>query len=207
MMDDLWLVSYIFSWALLLLVTVLLIGAYRHIGFLYRRRSDLQTSIYGGQTLPDISLKSLEGNSFKLSQVKGTETTFFIVSPSCSGCDAVLKSIEVQSKSYNSSKRSIILSLGDPSSTIDLLRRNRVPPGITVLLDIDRQISEKWGIRATPSAVIVNEKFEVVAQGIGTGPPLSHSGDGSFPTPGAVSSGQRMVSPQRNVVTRKGGIR
>ena len=60
MMTEIWLVSYIMLWVLVLIMLVILAGALRHIGLLYERYSRGTTAITklrAGEMLPDVRIE------------------------------------------------------------------------------------------------------------------------------------------------------
>lgn len=177
-MSGLWLVSYVLLWVVILAVAVLLISVLRNMGVMYASLSragvagsgDVRPSnLTGGDPLPDASLTAADLSVRRASEFRGAKTAFAIVSPTCGGCETYLSHIRHAGPDpLDLTMRDfVVISLGAPGQTADLLRRVGINGDTTVLYDVDGDVARQWGIRTTPGMVIVDEDMVVVRQVFG----------------------------------------
>jgi peroxiredoxin len=167
-MNGIWLISYIALWALVLLLVIVLVGALRHIGILYRRggQGAPATTLKAGDALPDAPIRNIQGEATRISRFRGTPTRFLIVSPQCSGCKAILEQLAHLPLDADRGQI-VVLSMADLAETISLTSDLQLPSIYPVLLDPDGFVREKWGITATPLTVVVDQDLKVTHQFVG----------------------------------------
>jgi peroxiredoxin len=169
-MTGLWLLSYVALWIVMLLVVAMLVGVLRHIGMLYEqagRRSPPATKLRAGDVVPDVTLSTLDGVKVRLSRFAGTSAHLVLVSPQCSGCADLLKQLAESDATAEVEGKRVIVSMGDPMGTEELLRRAGAPADGVVLIDREGRIKDAWGVRATPVTIVVDEQLKVLRQVIG----------------------------------------
>jgi thiol-disulfide isomerase/thioredoxin len=189
-MNAAWLVSYGALWLLLFTMAVVLMVVVRNLGIVYGHLKAISpvlmpagTDLTPRQVLPEITVETLGGKLTSLSSLRGAKYAIDLVSPSCEPCLAYLKEIVSGDRDPDSLdptvRLRVIISLGDLDATRGLFEAVKIPDTMPVLVDTNRQVADKWGIRATPSSVIVDEELRVVRQFLGG--EAHHVSDTSIP--------------------------
>lgn len=178
-MTDLWLVSYIALWILFLAVGVVLLSILRNLGVIYSSLEAVApqtraapTHLKAGQRVPDLTWRTLTGDSRAVSDLGGVRQAFSFVSPTCGPCLKFLQDVARNAVPPDlhdpSVGHRVIVSVGDAEGTIALLEKAGLPADSAVLLDPDRQVVHQWGITGTPVTVVVDEELRVVRHIFGT---------------------------------------
>jgi Redoxin len=179
-MSGIWLASYLVLWVLMLVVAVVLISVLHNLGVVYatlkqsRRQGGPSTNLKPGQVLPEAIFQTLDGKTKTTSDLRGTPRAIALVSPSCGSCVEYLRSIAEKQPPMDlldlSGLDLVIVSLGDVDGTVNLLERaGLLGLSSSVLLDPHREATEKWGLSATPTTVMVDANLQVVRQIFGEG--------------------------------------
>ena len=173
-MTGLWLVSYIALWLLFLLIAAVLLSILRNLGVIFEQLSQLQpkrSNLEEGQALPEVVLRTPEGETVSTSEWRGTATAFAIISPGCGPCHDYLEQLATDDTVLHLPDATVpeyaILSLGDAPQTQELLQsldRRAELERFPLLLDTKGQIMDMWGIAATPTTVVVDEQMTVTNQ-------------------------------------------
>ncbi|MCB0076260.1 MAG: redoxin domain-containing protein [Anaerolineales bacterium] len=174
-MTGLWLVSYITLWLFFLLIAVVLLSILRNLGTIFEQLSAMKpkrSNLEEGQTLPDLTLQNADGAGVSTADWMGTSTAFAIVSPGCGPCHDYLGQL-VEGGTHPDlpgngvAPKHVILSLGDVTHTRELFQSldgavelERLP----VLYDVAGQVMDVWGISATPTTLVVDERMTVMSQ-------------------------------------------
>lgn len=158
-MTGIWLFSYIALWVLFLAVAVVLVSALRNMGVLYEMVARLSvqpsnlrsapTKLVPGEPVPDVALQTLLGEVVPVTHFRGEKMAFVIVNPGCSPCHTLLRHISKNSANLDpqdpSVQYKVIVSLGDSQGTSSMMEQLDFPQDIPVLVDIQGEVSEKWG--------------------------------------------------------------
>lgn len=174
-MTGIWLISYIALWILFLMVVIVLLSVLRNLGVIYemvekKRTEPIQTNLSIGALLPDITFHTLSGISRSTASFQGTKTAFSIVSPDCSACQSLLA--ELSKNNINPDpidptvQNSVIVSIGDVNSTVEITSKLSLDHS-SILVDTEGEVAQEWGIRTTPTTVIVDDQLRVVRFVIG----------------------------------------
>jgi hypothetical protein len=170
-MTGVWLISYIALWILFLVMSTVLLIMLRNPGVFFNfvamsPQKDLMSSkIEPGMTLPKLMMQTLAGDMIDISTFRGMKTAFFIISPHCSVCINLLKEIAENGTEPNlvtpTVRRHVIVSLGDISDTDEIIRQVGLDQNVPVLVDVESNVLSEWGIKGTPTKIIVDDRFEV----------------------------------------------
>jgi len=168
-MTGLWLISYIALWILFLLTGIALLSVFYHLGIVYNRIENVHTpptNLKAGETLPEIALKTLAGSHTKSSQFRGAQTAFLVVSPRCSGCLNVLKTIAGNERFLEESalEQLVIVSVSDVPSTLEMIEQTQFPEIYPVLTDTNNSAEKAWGINTTPVIIEVTSDLKISRQ-------------------------------------------
>ncbi len=184
LMTGLWLISYIALWLLFLalwilflIVAIVLLSVLHNLGVLYETVSGSSTwsppatKLVAGQSLPELTLYTLSGNTVPLANFHGIKTAFSIISPHCPSCRSLLEALATgdtpPDRRNPSVHRRVVVSLGDATETAHLVQHMRLQEDLPILVDTDKEVAKKWGVALIPVTVIVDDHLTVVKQIIG----------------------------------------
>jgi len=105
---------------------------------------------------PDFKAKSLDGRPVTLASVAGAATPvlLFFSEPGCSSCEAMLPSVARWQRDHADRLNIVYVTTQHP----DLRNAGITKHGLhNVIVQTKREISESYGVFATPSAVLVND--------------------------------------------------
>lgn len=166
-MTGIWLISYIALWILFLIVAIVLISVLHHIGVLYRQvegRQSPPTKLSVGDTLPEVTFRTLSGDKISISQFMGNGFAFLIISPGCSGCLKALQSLANGDKQYEPSP--IIIGLKDAVAISEMLQEAKLSSTYQVLVDTENAVQEAWGVVLTPILIETDKQLKLSRQTI-----------------------------------------
>jgi hypothetical protein len=173
-MSGMWLVSYIILWVLLLVIAFTLLNILHNLGVIYNiihpsadKQGYMQpTKIQPGTVLPEVELYTLGAIKQSTTDFIGKRLAISIISPHCEPCQQLLKRIATEQDNFDPIDPTVtnaaIISMGSPEETAQLIKDAGLPASIPVLVDANSNISKTWGIKMTPTTVVVNEKLSVV---------------------------------------------
>jgi peroxiredoxin len=118
-----------------------------------------------GEPAPEVGLPDLEGKRVSLEDFRGEETLLLFWSPSCGHCQDMLPELkEWEANPPRGAPKLIVVSDG----TVEANREQglRSP----VVLDQGYRVSDDYGARGTPSAVLVDAEGRVASTVVGGGP-------------------------------------
>jgi Redoxin len=173
-MSGLWLVSYVALWILFLAVAIVLISVLHNLGVVYASLKMVapmrqpSSNLMPGQALPEVTWLTLDGQSKSIAAFKGSKRAFAVVSPDCAPCVDYVRQLALRNHEIDPIDSDVhevvIVSQGDLDGTKRLLEKAEVDSELTVMLDVRREVTDKWGITGTPTTVIVDEQLRVVRQ-------------------------------------------
>lgn len=167
-MSGLWLVSYIALWILFLVIAVVLLSVLRNLGTIYTALQQPAMpeppplNLTAGQPVPALQLQHISGEPATLTAFRGQPTAFVVISPGCGPCHDVLGALShgtALEENGLSGRQRVVISLGSGPETAPLIQQVGLPPNIPVLIDLDHSLRDQWGIRTTPTTVIVDEQL------------------------------------------------
>lgn len=168
-MEGLWLVSYLVLWVLFLLTVVFLFGVLQQIGSLHERLDKIapRTSKFElGNIIPDFSLPAFNGKPRTLSSFQsfqGKNLFLVFVAPACSGCEALLSSIDDVFRGEEKSKwGTLIVALSNMMEAKDLVEKLQIT--IPIMIDEKGKVQELFGIWGTPLVMAIDEDRMLMAQ-------------------------------------------
>jgi len=167
-----WLVSDVAMWILLLALAFAMGSAMRNVDLVHRRlrlmmpaEHRLPTGLKSGQTMPEVTFRTIDGQLQPLSALIGQRHAITMVSPRCQACPAALGRLAESPDPLDSTvTRRVVISLGDAESTRQLLNEVGLDESTTVWLDRDRLTVRSWGMTEVPVTVVVDENLQVVRQ-------------------------------------------
>ncbi len=149
--------SYGALWVLVVVLTLVVLGLVHAI---YSRAAEARgvgelisrdTASLAGSIVPNFAGVDLSGNPIDITTFFGSRTALLFVSPNCSTCAPTLRELEALKSKVNGSV--IIFCHGERESCGALVQSY----GLTspVVVDHDNSISELFGVRVTPTAVLI----------------------------------------------------
>jgi hypothetical protein len=166
-----WLVSYVALWVMFAIMAVVIIGMLRLIGSLYSTVETLKrdqgplTNLVSGKEVPEVEMQTLDGTTTTIGQFAGKNTAFVIVSSDCTHCQEILAHMVGNGfHTRHDLPRIVIMSLSDIPQAIDLATKFDLGDAYPVLADVKGQVKNRWGIKATPVTVLVDEAMRVYRQ-------------------------------------------
>ncbi len=116
-----------------------------------------------GAPVPELELPSFDGESLKLTDLRGRDTLLLFWNPGCGHCRAMHDDLLAwEGRSNGSSPQLVIVSSGDEEATrADGFRS-------TVLLDEEYAAGDEFGVNGTPMAVLLGADGRV-ASGVAAG--------------------------------------
>ena len=165
-----WLVSYIAVWALVLLMSGLIVGMLREIGLLREARHTPAHGKVGpelGSALPEISLQSANGfGPVILGRFQeGSRTLLVFMGPMCSACQRAVEALNkcAETRSVDRLKIAVVLSGSETASTNFM---NLFPLRAPVVIDPDYSIARSFSVSYTPCELLYEENMALLAKGM-----------------------------------------
>lgn len=112
-----------------------------------------------GENAPDFSTESLDGNPVSTADLKGRKTLLTYWSLNCGWCEKMLDDLREWDKTRGADEPALILlSSGDVEKHREL--------GLTspIIFEEESEISKKFGMDGTPSAVLINEQGIIASE-------------------------------------------
>jgi thiol-disulfide isomerase/thioredoxin len=125
-----------------------------------------------GKPAPDFKLKLLSGEDFQLAAQKGKITVLDFFATWCGPCVKAMPLVEEAVHSFPADKVQLVaVNLQEQPKQIEaLLARHQL--AVTVALDVDGVVAEKYQASAIPQTVIVDAQGNIVKLFVGGGPDL-----------------------------------
>ena len=149
-MPDLFVVSYVGLWIVVVVQTLILLGVTRS---LYELRNEFaEEPTMKGRRVPKFSTTDLWGQPLSSDSILGSPTALLFVSPDCSTCTVTLAELKPL---VNDVKRSLVVVCGGPG---DECRQLALDYGLTVpvIADEDDELKRLFAISGTPIALRIN---------------------------------------------------
>ncbi len=176
-MVRLWFVSYVALWLLFLIVAVVLLVIFRNLAILYESiqaksgMTKVPSNLMIGKVLPDVQLFNKLGVPVSTDTYNGGKTAFIVVNPTCSPCHALLTALrngetnlDPQDPTFTNA---VIVSVSEVSQMAAFSEKVGLHPDTPFLADDQNVIRRVWGVTATPTIVVVDDKQTVVRQVVG----------------------------------------
>ncbi len=116
---------------------------------------------------PDFELESLDGTKIKLSDLKGKNVIINFWATWCGFCVAEMPDLQKLQDTYKDKDLIVLaVNVGESKEVAQkFMEENKL--NLTVMLDKDSAVSNRYGLKSFPSTVTVNKKGEVVTGYIG----------------------------------------
>lgn len=175
-----WLASYTALWVLVAVLGIVVVSVLRNLAVVYSlvangvpqtKPSNVRPcDLTNGQTLPEARMSTFDGRPMSSARFLGTRTAFCLVSPTCTSCEAYLDHVlHSGADPLDKSLRAfVVVSFGSPADTKSLLDKVGINGETPVLYDTAREAADRWGVRITPGAIVVDETGTVIRQVFGT---------------------------------------
>lgn len=156
--------SYIALWALVIALTLVLIGVVRSV---YRmqlkvpRGFEEEEGLPAGFPVPEFSVLDLEGNQIDNTSLAGRVSALLFVSPLCTSCAVTLA--ELQALQSKTGGNVVVFCRAGAEACTDLAERYGL--SVPVVVDERLQISELFNVLAPPTAVLVDEDGRIQTYG------------------------------------------
>lgn len=170
-MADVWLASYVLLWAVVIVQTVLLLGALRQLGLIQLRiGSDpgiliTAEGIPRGAMAPDFEAQlAASGTTVRRSEFLDRRLLLVFLSPSCVSCKQLIPHLNAIHKEYSKDVDILAVCNGSRRACADFARVFRIGP--PVVADLSNGIAASFGINATPFAFLLDADGRVLIRGI-----------------------------------------
>lgn len=164
-MTSIFYVSYGLLWVLVVLQSLVLLGLLRTV---YRsnaepalERPEATNGYLIGEPAPEFTAVDVTGARIDETALAGRLTALLFVSPDCLTCTATLDELEALNAKVKGNV--MVVCRGTRAECVKLgeLYGLKVP----VILDEDREVSERFDVRATPTAVLVGRNGRIQTYG------------------------------------------
>jgi peroxiredoxin len=161
----LFLLSYVALWLIVIFQTMVILGLTRTV---YRRDQQAvpdgtrdEDPIPVGEPAPRFTALDVAGTRVDETIFSGSLTALLFVSPGCSTCVATLSEVEALRQKVNGDVivvcRAETAECGRLGSSYGLQTR--------VIVDEDHSLSDRFGVRTTPTAVLIGPTGRIVTHG------------------------------------------
>lgn len=177
-MEGFWLVSHLAVWLLVLALAVVVVSLLRNVGVLAAVVKQLQSGVQdtllleAGMPAPELPLTTLAGQATELSLYKGAPKALLFVSPGCGPCHDMLQALERGEPALPelpSGTTAVLVSLGDATATQGLMAEVPFTAGPVLLVD-PTALQARWGVRSTPTIVLLDAEGRYLRHQIGFTP-------------------------------------
>ena len=124
----------------------------------------------GGQTAPDFSLTSLSGKEVKLSDLKGQVVVLDFWASWCPPCRESLPHLGKLYGENQDGVKVLAVNMGEDADAAKSFVQSQNLSDLTVLLDKDKSVAQKYGISSIPTTVIIGPDGKVQETFVGLGP-------------------------------------
>lgn len=168
-MSEIWLVSYIALWALVLLLMLICLALARQIGLIHRRLLPFPAKATPegpavGEQLKPIVVEGIGNQSVIVGGETSQPRMYVFVGANCPACDELAPSVRSISKSDAEEIQLVLVSVGGTSDdNRRFVERNRLS---TLPYVVAPEVVSAYGIVGTPFAIVADERGVVRAKGV-----------------------------------------
>lgn len=168
-MSPLFYASYVAMWALLLIVSVLVLLVYRHFGLMAMGTLDgvQRDGLPVGEVAPTVVGATGDGREAEWPIVRGRTHLLLFASSGCAPCERVLPALSELSALNKDLRVATILS-GPPQVARQL--EERIRPSFTCLAQDTTNVFNSYRVRVTPFAFLIGEDGRIRAKGLCSDP-------------------------------------
>jgi len=180
-MEGIWLVSQLMLWTLVVVLAVVVVSLLRNVGLLATAVKQLQTgaqdtlTLEAGAPVSELPLTTLAGQATSLAAQRGAPAMLVFVSPDCGPCHDLLLALHQGTPvlpDLPPATQRVLMSLGDAAATQALLEEVPFRDGSVLLAD-STAVKERWGIRATPTTVLLDAEGRYLRHKLGFSAPAT----------------------------------
>ncbi len=174
-MTGIWIIAFALQWVLLLLLAILTVGVLRYLSFVQNNIhlvTRYASRFEEGDRISHFELPNLEGLpvvSKKMLEAS-QRTVLLFLSPSCSGCSAVIRYLTDRVKRKEDLRRlgwSVVAIYTGPYVSREAVKKHIAPSlldEIPVLIDEEGILFRQYDIRAFPVGIAVDALGNVIDQ-------------------------------------------
>ena len=161
-----WLASYIALWAVVLFQGVVIFILLRQLGVIYLGTAQgvAGDGLSPGERAPDFALPDLDGREIALSGFRGLPLLLVFGSPSCGPCKTLIPDLQAFAAEKRDQLRVLFLSRGEVEDARTFAREQDVR--VPVAVHPDEALAEKYKVRVTPFAFVIDGEGVVRAKGL-----------------------------------------
>lgn len=112
-----------------------------------------------GEDVPEFSTENLDGSIVSTKDLTGRKTLLTYWSLNCGWCEKMLDDLREWDKTRGADEPELILlSSGEAEKHRELGLQSQI------ILEVDKDISKKFGMEGTPSAVLINENGKIASE-------------------------------------------
>lgn len=162
--------TYVVLWVLVIFQSLVLIGLLRESVTMRKRLAEMPAGGGGGKDdrlplgskAPDFTTREIKsGRTFRRSDLAGRKSILLFLSPACKTCDYL--AAEVHGIYHKAEGNLYAVCQGEKDECVKFLASHGVD--IPVLLDPDREITERFKVFAPPAAIMLDDKVRIRAYG------------------------------------------
>lgn len=121
-------------------------------------------------TTPNLPFQDLNGTSYTIKDLKGKPIILNFWASWCPPCRAEMPSMNrAWEKVKDEGILMLAVNVGEPPETISQFTEE-VPIDFPIILDVDTQLSQAWGVRGMPTTYIIDAAGKVVYSAVGERP-------------------------------------
>lgn len=170
-MSSLWLASYIGLWIVVLVLAIIVVGLLRQLGLIQLRLGldpgalITQEGLERGVEAPDFeAIDVRDGRLAHLSDYRGQRLLLVFLTTTCSACRTVAVHLNSIMREYRDDVATLVVCHGDQAACAEFARQVDLQPPL--LADPANAIAERFDVRFTPFAFLLNESGVVLVRGV-----------------------------------------
>ncbi len=160
-------VTYVALWGLVIFQSLVMYGMLRTLIELRQRLevpANTGAGAFGelppGAEVPDFTARELgTGKTLRRAELSGRRRLLLFLSSHCTLCESLLT--EARGLKLQAGPHLVAFCLGEAADCASHLESSGL--GITAVHDVDRAITESFGVRYTPTAVLIDEQLRVIS--------------------------------------------
>lgn len=165
MSEGFW-VSYAGLWAVVVLLAMLVILLYRHIGLSIMASAEGHNhdGIAVGRNAPAFVAKDQDGMDVEWSPARLTPHLLVFTAPNCAPCERLLPRLNTIAATAGDRFTITDVNLATPEMLADVIARHR--PRFPALADGEQKVASLFEVRVTPFAFVIGADGTVASKGL-----------------------------------------
>ncbi len=165
-MSGVWLTSYVILWGIVLFQGLVIFVLMRQLGIIYLGTAQgvARDGIAAGQRAPDFTLPDLAGGLRSLAGFHGRSLLLVFGSTSCGPCRGLVPDLNAFAQTHADGLDALFAIRGTPAETQRFAEELGL--GVPVGVYNDEELAEKYKVRVTPFAFVIDGEGIVRSKGL-----------------------------------------